>query len=124
MCAKLPAIRVLTYPRTIHVPSACAQIDHKKPTQPAAAHPPPLTQAAYLEALRAGPPPATYAEAEAQRGAETAMTGEANALLTQAGLMFMKVGRAEGTGARAHAARVRVVAISVAVAGRQGIGRL
>eukprot|EP00198_Chlamydomonas_reinhardtii_P004308 XP_001693644.1 predicted protein [Chlamydomonas reinhardtii] len=58
-------------------------------------------KAAYLEALRAGPPPATYAEAEAQRGAETAMTGEANALLTQAGLMFMKVLEMEGWSSRA-----------------------
>ncbi len=48
-------------------------------------------QAAYLEALRGGPPPATASEAEAQRSAEAAMTGEANALLTQAGVMFIKV---------------------------------
>ncbi|GFR52203.1 hypothetical protein Agub_g14743, partial [Astrephomene gubernaculifera] len=58
-------------------------------------------KAAYLEALRSGPPPASLPEAEAQRAAEAAMTGEANALLTQAGVMFMKVLEMEGWSSRA-----------------------
>lgn len=53
---------------------------------------PPCAQA-YLEALRSGPPPGTLSEADAQRQAEGAMRAEANILLTQAGVMFTKVGR-------------------------------
>ncbi|EFJ48920.1 hypothetical protein VOLCADRAFT_90230 [Volvox carteri f. nagariensis] len=48
-------------------------------------------KAAYLEALRSGPPPSSPSEAATQRDAERAMTGEANALLTDAGVMFLKL---------------------------------
>ncbi|GIL62532.1 hypothetical protein Vafri_16747 [Volvox africanus] len=58
-------------------------------------------KAAYLETLRAGPAPATAAEATAQMDAERAMTMEANALLTEAGVMFLKVLEMDGWSSRA-----------------------
>ncbi|GLI71314.1 hypothetical protein VaNZ11_016472 [Volvox africanus] len=58
-------------------------------------------KAAYLETLRSGPAPATAAEATAQMDAERAMTLEANALLTEAGVMFLKVLEMDGWSSRA-----------------------
>ncbi|GLC43027.1 hypothetical protein PLESTM_001414800 [Pleodorina starrii] len=58
-------------------------------------------KAAYLEALRSGPPPASLPESTAQVEAERAMTMEANALLTEAGVMFLRVLEQEGWSSRA-----------------------